>query len=42
MEELKRKANEILHLYGYHSGNCIDYDNVVEILIDVLKDENEN
>jgi len=30
------KANQIIHSYGYHSGNVVDYDEVVEMLTDVL------
>lgn len=30
------KANQILNSYGYHTGDVVDYDVVVEILTDVL------
>lgn len=30
------RANEILHSYGYHIGNAVDYEEVVEMLTDVL------
>ena len=35
------KANEIIHLYGYHTGDAVDYDEVVEILTDVLLQQNQ-
>ena len=31
------KANEIVHSYGYHVGDVVDYDTVVEIVSDVIK-----
>ena len=34
--EIEKRAKDILHSYGYHSGDLIDYENAVEILIDVL------
>lgn len=30
------KANEIVHSYGYHTGEVVDYDVVVEMITDVL------
>ena len=30
------KANQIIHSYGYHTGDVVDYDVVVEMLTDVL------
>ena len=30
------KANQIVCSYGYHTGNVVDYDEVVEMLTDVL------
>lgn len=30
------KADQIVHSYGYHSGNVVDYDVVIEMLTDVL------
>ena len=30
------KANQIANSYGYHSGNVVDYDVVIEMLTDVL------
>lgn len=38
-EEIENKAKEVLCSYGYHSGNIIDYDVVLEMLIDVLTNE---
>ena len=35
------KANQIIHLYGYHTGDAVDYDEVVEILTDVLLQQNQ-
>ena len=35
-EEIENKAKEILSSYGYHSGNIIDYDIALEMLIDAL------
>lgn len=35
------KANQILHSYGYHTGNVVDYDVVVEMLTDVLLQQNQ-
>lgn len=35
------KANEIVHSYGYHTGEVVDYDVVVEILTDVLLQQNQ-
>jgi hypothetical protein len=31
------KANEIVHSYGYHTGDVVDYDVVVEMLTDILR-----
>lgn len=30
------KANQIVHSYGYHTGNVVDYDEVVEMLTEVI------
>ncbi len=35
------KANEIVHSYGYHTGNVVDYDVVVEILTDIILQQNQ-
>jgi hypothetical protein len=35
------KANQIANSYGYHTGNVVDYDVVVEMLTDVLLQQNQ-
>lgn len=35
------RANEILHSYGYHTGNVVDYEEVVEMITDVLLQQNQ-
>ena len=35
------KADQIVHSYGYHTGEVVDYDVVVEILTDVLLQQNK-
>ena len=35
------KANEIVHSYGYHTGDVVDYDIVVEMLTDILLRQNQ-
>lgn len=35
------KANEIVHSYGYHTGEVVDYDVVVEMVTDVLLQQNQ-
>ena len=35
------KADQIVHSYGYHTGEVVDYDVVVEILTDVLLQQNQ-
>ena len=30
------KANQIVHSYGYHTGEVVDYDVVVEMITDIL------
>ena len=30
------KANQIVHSYGYHTGEVVDYDIVVEMITDIL------
>jgi len=35
------KADQIVHSYGYHTGEVVDYDIVVEILTDVLLQQNQ-
>ncbi len=41
-EHATAKANEILHSYGYHTGNVVDYDVVVEMLTDILEEMYNN
>lgn len=40
--DTKQKAIEIVAKYGYHWGDIIDYDVVVEIVEEVLKYGTEN
>ena len=35
------KADQIVHSYGYHTGEVVDYDVVVEMLTDVLLQQNQ-
>ena len=35
------KADQIVHSYGYHTGEVVDYDIVVEMLTDVLLQQNQ-
>lgn len=35
------KANQIVHSYGYHTGNVVDYDEVVEMITDILLQQNQ-
>ena len=30
------KADQIVHSYGYHTGDVVDYDVVVEMITDIL------
>lgn len=30
------KADQIVHSYGYHTGEVVDYDVVVEMITDIL------
>ena len=37
-QEIKQKAIEIVHdSYGYHEGEVIDYDYVIEMVMDALR-----
>ena len=42
MMDTKQKAIEIVKSYGYHCGEVIDYDMVVEMVEDALKYGTEN
>jgi len=35
-EEKKEKANRIVHGYGYHEGNAVDYDYAVDMVVDAF------
>lgn len=35
------KADQIVHSYGYHTGEVVDYDVVVEMVTDVLLQQNQ-
>lgn len=35
-EEKKEKAKRIVHGYGYHEGNAVDYDYAVDMVVDAF------